>query len=370
MRHPSLNAIDLFAGAGGMSLGAELAGIRVAAAIEQDEHAVRSYKHNHPGTRALQASVENLSDGEIRSLLSQCFVLFGGPPCQGFSNSNTGRTQPQPGNTLCMALVRYANILNPAWVVMENVPAFGRAEDGRYQRALVDALEAIGYRCAIGDLSAEQFGVPQRRARRFIAANRLGIAFDFPSSRRHLAVTVRAALQDLPALTNGHSVASMPYGPNPPSVYAKPLRDTSGASSGHLVSRNGETVLARYRHIPPGGNWEDIPPDLMGNYRNCGRCHTGIYARLHPDHPAPVIGNYRKNMFVHPWEDRGLSVREAARLQSFPDRYRFSGSIGFQQQQVANAVPPYLGRAVFAAVLRASAAFLPSPADAEESIAA
>ena len=118
-------------------------------------------------------------------------------------------------------------------------------------------------------------------------------------------------------------------------------------ASGHLVTRNAAFVLRRYKYIPQGGNWEDIPTRLMRNYKDREDCHTGIYHRLSADEPSIVIGNYRKNMLIHPFEDRGLSVREAARLQSFPDAYQFKGSVGYQQQQVANAVPPLLGQAVF-----------------------
>ena len=110
-------------------------------------------------------------------------------------------------------------------------------------------------------------------------------------------------------------------------------------------------ILERYKYIPQGGNWENIPNRLMKNYADKSRCHTGIYRRLKEDEPSVVIGNYRKNMLIHPTEDRGLSVREAARLQSFPDWFKFKGTIGSQQQQVGNAVPPLLAKAVFTSLM-------------------
>jgi DNA (cytosine-5)-methyltransferase 1 len=115
---------------------------------------------------------------------------------------------------------------------------------------------------------------------------------------------------------------------------------------GNLVTGSAEKILERYEHIRAGQNWEAIPEDLMDNYEDTSRCHTGIYHRLEWNEPAKVIGNFRKNMLIHPRQHRGLSVREAARLQSFPDHYIFLGSIGFQQQQVADAVPPLLAEAV------------------------
>ena len=134
-------------------------------------------------------------------------------------------------------------------------------------------------------------------------------------------------------------------------LYLSPWPNNPGqrrdGCTNHNVTNNASHIIERYKYIPQGGNWECIPENLMKNYTNRMRCHTGIYRRLSEDKPSVVIGNYRKNMLIHPKQDRGLSVREAARLQSFPDSYEFYGSIGFQQQQVANAVPPLLAKAIF-----------------------
>jgi DNA (cytosine-5)-methyltransferase 1 len=126
----------------------------------------------------------------------------------------------------------------------------------------------------------------------------------------------------------------------------------TGDVQGNLVTRSADVIIERYRHIGNGGNWEDIPSELMTNYQDASRCHTGIYHRLEWDTPSKVIGNFRKNMLIHPQQHRGLSVREAARLQSFPDHYEFLNSIGFQQQQVADAVPPLLAEAVAESILQ------------------
>jgi DNA (cytosine-5)-methyltransferase 1 len=202
-------------------------------------------------------------------------------------------------------------------------------------------------------LNAADFGVPQRRTRLFLVANRSGISIAPPVPRTK-AVSVGEAIGDLPVLKNGASVDTLPYGLTPPSMYARQLRKRLAISSNHLVTANQPNVMRRYPYVPQGGNWEDIPARLMKNYANRTRCHEWIYRRLSVDEPSVVIGNYRKNMLIHPTQNRGLSVREAARLQSFPDTFVFQGSIGLQQQQVGNAVPPLLAKAVFAAILQAT----------------
>ena len=166
----------------------------------------------------------------------------------------------------------------------------------------------------------------------------------------HSVVSVKDAIEDLPILNNGANRDVLPYKTEAKSDYAKMLRGNLECCTGHLVTKNSNMIIERYSYIPQGGNWENIPDWLMTNYADKSRCHTGIYRRLSADKPSVTVGNYRKSMLIHPWENRGLSVREAARLQSFPDSYVFSGSIGFQQQQVGNAVPPFLAKHVFEAI--------------------
>jgi DNA (cytosine-5)-methyltransferase 1 len=166
-----------------------------------------------------------------------------------------------------------------------------------------------------------------------------------PTAKKYL--TVKDAISDLPELDNGDASDIKGYSLTAKSAYAKTMRGKLKQCGNNVVTNNAPHIVERYSHIPQGGNWEDIPKRLMKNYTDVSRCHTGIYRRLKEDEPSVVIGNFRKNMLVHPWENRGLSVREAARLQSIPDWFRFTGSIGFQQQQVGNLVPPLLARAVF-----------------------
>ena len=135
------------------------------------------------------------------------------------------------------------------------------------------------------------------------------------------------------------------------SAYAKMMRRGSKRSRQNYVSHNDDYVIERYHYIGQGENWRSIPAELMQNYANTANCHSGIYKRLIANEPSIVISNYRKNMLIHPYQDRGLSVREAARLQSFPDKFIFSGTLMHIQQQIGNAVPPLLAKAVFDKIL-------------------
>ena len=343
--------VELFAGAGGMSLGASMAGIDVRLAIEKDPHAAATYAHNHHDTQLIVGDIVQVEKIDV-SKRGKTSILFGGPPCQGFSTSNQRtRTIQNPLNWLFKEFFRVVRLWKPDWVVLENVRGIIETEGGLFRDAIIEGLEESGYTCSSGVLCAADYGVPQVRSRFFFISSRHGISLKIPRPDLCEPPTVREAIGDLPKLSNGASVDFLPYPRGALSDYARTLRNGQLECGNHLVSRNAPHVLKRYKHIPQGGNWADIPENLMRNYSNRFGCHTGIYRRLREDSPSVVLGNYRKNMLVHPWEDRGLSVREAARLQSFPDWYEFRGSIGFQQQQVANAVPPLLAQRVFSAIL-------------------
>ena len=339
--------VDLFAGAGGMSLGAQMAGVDTKLAIEYDEHAAATYKHNHPHTKVLIKDITEVLEIDVPKNGCET-VLFGGPPCQGFSTSNQRtRTSENKNNWMFQEFMRLVRSWEPDWVVFENVKGIVETEGGIFKDQVLQALIDAGYTPNSGVLSATDFGVPQRRQRFFVIASRHGIKIKMPQRTRRTRISVADAIFDLPKLENGANTDYAPYSMKPHSPYSKKMRTKNGGCLNHLVTCNSETVLKRYACIPQGGNWENIPDKLMGNYADKSRCHTGIYRRLRDDEPSVVIGNYRKNMLIHPIENRGLSVREAARIQSFPDRYVFKGSIGFQQQQVGNAVPPLLAKAVF-----------------------
>jgi DNA (cytosine-5)-methyltransferase 1 len=182
-----------------------------------------------------------------------------------------------------------------------------------------------------------------------MVGNKSGIYFEFPRSKKK-KITVAEAISDLPDLENGQQLEKGDY-KNSGSTYAKKMRKGCKKPSQNYVSRNADYVIERYSYIGQGQNWRAIPEHLMLNYKNRKNCHSGIYKRLDPNKPSVVISNYRKNMLIHPFQDRGLSVREAARLQSFPDKSVFKGSIMKIQQQIGNAVPPLMAEPIFKKIL-------------------
>lgn len=334
-----------------MSAGAASAGVIVHSAIEFNRHAAATYRHNHPQTVLFEADIRDL-DGDSFGLKRRPDMLFGGPPCQGFSTSNQRtRGKDNQSNWLYQEFLRLARQTDPKWIVIENVKGILETSDGHFIAAMRRGIRRIGYSTTEFVLHAQEYGVPQRRARFFLVARRghRDITSLLPKKRRR-TITAAEAFADLPILRNGADIDLLPYRKPADTPYANSLRGRLTSSTGHLVSCNAEYVLQRYRTIPQGGNWADIPASLMKNYADRFRCHTGIYRRLKADEPSVVVGNYRKNMLIHPTQNRGLSIREAARLQSFPDKYKFFGTIGLQQQQVGNAVPPLLARALFAAI--------------------
>jgi DNA (cytosine-5)-methyltransferase 1 len=339
--------VDLFSGAGGMTLGAKLAGVNVVFAVEADRHAALTYATNHPEVELFADDIRKLRNIPVKAKGQQT-ILFGGPPCGGFSTSNQRtRNRANKANWMFHEFVRLAKSWQPDWIVFENVKGLAETEKGEFLKLILKDFEGLGYTLSKGILNAAKFGVPQNRERLFVIGSRHGIEVPMPEPTTPRPIPVRRSLTDLPDLQNGSAVEHLPYKCVARSAYVQQLRNGEKNVLGNLVTRNADFVLKRYKYVKPGRNWEDIPAKLMANYRKDFECHTGIYHRLDPAKPSVVIGNYRKNMLIHPTQDRGLSVREAARIQSFPDRYIFCGSIGFQQQQVGNAVPPLLACSVF-----------------------
>ena len=342
--------LDIFSGAGGMSLGAINAGIDVAVAIDNNASAAATFISNHPHTLFIKDDIREIKIKE--EWTNDIFVVFGGPPCQGFSLSNTKtRTLDNPNNYLFKEFLRFVKDINPYWFVFENVEGITIFNDGKTVLEIKQCFEELGYKTSEAVLYASDYGVPQHRNRFFMVGNRIGKDFCFPAKQSKI-VTVEDAISDLPNIGNGEKHEDLPYKENVYlSDYARLMRKESGSSTQNYVSKNTDYVLNRYKFIKQGENWRAIPSELMQNYKNRNNCHSGIYKRLEAKKPSIVISNYRKNMLIHPYYDRGLSVREAARLQSFPDKFKFEGSLMHIQQQIGNAVPPLLAEAIFSQIL-------------------
>jgi DNA (cytosine-5)-methyltransferase 1 len=344
-----MQGIDIFSGAGGMSIGAMMSGIDVRYAVELDKHAISTFSLNHKDTCVINKDVRHVKGSHFRNLNKKAErILFGGPPCQGFSTSNQkNRDMLNKNNWLYKEYLRLVKEVRPDWIIFENVKGLIETENGFFLEAVLNGFKKLGYTTSHFVLNSANFGVPQKRNRLFIVGSLHGVNISPPRPTVRKPRTVQDAFSDLPELENGDAPDEKAYSKRATSSYAKLVRGDLKTCWNNLVTNNAPHIVERYSYIPQGGNWEDIPKHLMANYADVTRCHTGIYRRLKTDEPSVVIGNFRKNMLIHPWKNRGLSVREAARLQSIPDWFRFSGSIGFQQQQVGNLVPPLLAKAVF-----------------------
>jgi len=359
-------AVDLFSGAGGLSEGFTQAGFWVVFAIENDHHTAATYAYNHTRnkhkyrTEVLHKDISEIDfkklHERVKSITGNSVdVVIGGPPCQGFSRANMRtRNSSNPLNKLVSHFICAIRGLKPRVVVMENVADMEIFEKGLFVEKLKSEFEDNSYKADWKILTASDFGVPQRRRRFFFIAAQDGLPIFFPKPfiTQDAYVNVWDAISDLPELTNGNKVDELSYrkDKNLTPYQTMMRKKTNGRVQNNYVSENSDLVVRRYAHIPQGGNWQNIPEHLMLNYKDKTRCHNYIYRRLKKDETSIVITHYRKSMLIHPRENRGLSVREAARIQSFPDHFIFKGPLISQQQQVANAVPPLLAKAVAASV--------------------
>jgi DNA (cytosine-5)-methyltransferase 1 len=338
---------------GGLSLGLSQAGFDMQLGVEIDSTAALNLKQNNKNMDVIASDIRTLDPVQLiksRDLRKEDVNLIaGGPPCQGFSQSNLRtRSMANPANNLYKEYYRFIKYIKPDVFLFENVAGLKTLNNGELLRDILRIGSNLGYKIQWNIVNAEDFGVPQRRKRIILIGIRNATDRSFLAMRKGNIVTVRDAIDDLPRIDNGNDEDEMNYDRTLGlSDYQKKMRINSrNTVRNNMVTRNGELILERYKYIPQGGNWRNIPPHLLSNYRNTKNCHGWIYHRLKWDETSVVVGNFRKNMLIHPKSDRGLSVREAARLQSFPDNYIFYGRLDFQQQLVANAVPPFLAEQI------------------------
>lgn len=357
--------IDLFSGSGGLSLGFEAAGYEILAGNDLMTCAGTTFRAMHPDAHFYDQSISNLSADQLLEdtglIKGELDCLIGGPPCQGYSVYNHQRGMHDERSHLFREFLRLTEGLQPKWVVIENVTGILSMNDGDVVAAIEASLRKLGYKeVAYKVLRAEDYGVPQERRRLVIIANRLGLPVRFPRRThgpdRIPFVTIKDAIGDLPRLSNGENKGSVPYPSAPRSDFQRSLRFGSSKVHNHAAPKLGQINLDRMKHIPQGGSWRDIPFDLLPNgMKKAKRSdHTKRYGRLKNDGLASTIltkCDIHWGAYIHPEQDRSLTVREAARLQSFPDTFVFTGSRTEQYVQVGNAVPPLLAQAIAECIL-------------------
>jgi len=359
----SANCIDLFSGAGGLSEGFRLAGFRILAANDFDSHCAETFRANNPFVPFFLRPIQELSPEELLQAAGikpgEVDCVIGGPPCQAFSVYNHQRGMHDERSGLFREYLRIVAGIMPRFVVMENVPGMSSIEGGKAIQEIKSGLSLLGYRVENRILKAEEFGVPQERRRMFFVGS-LGGEFCWPEPThgKGLApfVTVEDAIGDLPALNNAEGAEAVSYTWHPLTSYQELLRDSASALYNHVSPSLSPINLERMRFIPPGGSWRDIPVELLpAGMKRARRCdHTKRYGRLHPDGLACTIltkCDPHWGAFFHYRQNRSITVREAARLQSFPDSFRFRGPRVEQYRQVGNAVPVILASAVAGNVL-------------------
>lgn len=341
--------VDLYCGAGGLSVGLREAGLTPVFAADAWDVAVRTYRRNL-GDHAVCADVGELSAPDVLRAAGvapgELALVCGGPPCQGFSVQRRGAPS-DPRNDQVVRFVELATALGPQVILMENVPGLlGRRGRGAFAAA-EQRLTAAGYGVHTQVLEAADYGVPSHRRRAIVVGIRGGRDWQWPliSHPEGRRVTVRQAVAGLPTPPEDHR-------PHP-------------QFANHVRVRISELNRRRIAHVPAGGGRLDIPEELqLPCHRNAGtHRHLDVFGRLEWDRPGPTItavfDSFSRGRFAHPEEDRAITGREGARLQSFPDEFVFEGAKKEVARQIGNAVPPRLARALGEAVLRQPAAGAP-----------
>lgn len=345
VREPSRSSptfIDLFSGAGGFSLGLIEAGWRPLLALDNWDDAVSTYRANLSGHPVISQDIREVRGPELVKLTGDSpDWIVGGPPCQGFSTVGK-RIRKDPRNFLIHEFIRIVEEIRPAGAILENVLGL---RDMNFVTFIVDQFALIGYRVTPVVLKSADYGVPQLRRRIFFIADKQDRLF-VPPRPTHAAdqyVSVWDAIGDLPELQCGQEKYS--YDKPPATDYQERMRTGSDSLQGHKASRHPSHLVKAISFIPDGGNRKHIPPE----YQPSSGFHNS-YSRLHSASPAVAVtqnmGKPSGTRCIHPFQNRGLSAREGARLQSFPDAFHFRGGVTSQRLQIANAVPPILARRI------------------------
>jgi len=379
-----LKSIDLFCGAGGITQGFKQSGYHCLYANDMMPEAIETFSHNHPNTRAECRSIQDIDTRALRRSLGldvgELDVIVGGPPCQGFSINAPNRFLSDPRNSMFRHYARFLQEFEPKTFVFENVPGLLSMADGAVFENILRVFNDLGYELSVKILFAPHYGVPQERWRLILMGSRRGeilhptpthfakgranfrgggtltmTQHDNHASRLLPCVTVGDALQDLPRIAMGEGAEEVGYTCTAASEYARQLRNPDGLTYNHFAAKLSIQNIERMRYVPPGGSWRDIPHDLLPKGMQQARKsdHTKRYGRLDFNGLSGTVltkcDPHWGTVFL-PDQDRTLTVREAARLQSFPDTYRFLGPRVSQYVQVGNAVPVLLAAAIASSV--------------------
>lgn len=364
-RRAGPTCVDLFSGAGGLAVGFRQAGWSILAANDADTAAGETFRLNFPEAAFFEGPIGGLT---AKQVLDACEIkkgeldcLIGGPPCQSFSYNNHQRSASDDRARLFECYLRLVEGLNPKTLVMENVPGIKTIDDGKVVKEIARRLKALGFESTLEILSADDFGTPQVRRRVFIVATRVGkktpAALIPKPKKRARKVKVWQAIGDLPELGNGGGDHIAPRtNVHATTKYQRAIRDGAKKLHNHVCHALTSVNLNRIVHVPEGGNWRDVPRRLLpaGMKRARKSDHTKRYGRLAKKGLASTVltkCDPHWGCYVHPTQDRTISVREAARLQGFPDSFRFAGErLGRQYEQVGNAVPVTVAKAIGLAV--------------------
>ncbi len=332
-----INVIDLFCGCGGLSLGFEQAGYNIVIGVDVWPDALRSYKFNHKGSKTLEADLSDLAPETIDKAINHISIdlIIGGPPCQGFSVAGK-RIVEDKRNDLYKAFVRMVAYFRPKAFVMENVPNILSLGQGIVREAILNDFQELGYNVNYKVLTASDYGVPQNR-RRAVFIGMLEGYFDFDIPMVSHKVTCSEALSDLPDMTIQDGAE---YPIESQSNYQRSMRENSKGVFNHEITEHNEQTRRIIAMVPDGGNYKDLPENLQ----QTRRVHIA-WTRLNSQRPSFTIDTGHRHHF-HYLFNRVPTVRESARIQSFPDSFIFLGSKTSQYKQVGNAVPPIMANAI------------------------
>lgn len=345
--------LDLFCGAGGLSLGFDMADFDIIGGIDFDQEALDTHKSNFNDGFDFCGDIAELDDDFVLEKFSEGVdVIIGGPPCQGFSVANMQQKdiENDDRNKLFYQFIRFVRLLKPKAFVMENVPQILTKDDGHVKKVMLDVMDDLGYNVNTKVLIASDYGVPQRRRRAFfVGINKdLNKIFDFDNIQKKPTVTVEEAISDLYVFdkTTKQSTVDDEFDlkNEPRSEFQKLMRKNSNNKVyNHNIKYPKDIVQKRMEYVPEGGNWKNVPEEMWDTVRN--NRHSSAYRRLNSQDVSITIDTGHMNYF-HPKYNRVPSVRESARIQSFPDDFIFTGKQGSQFRQVGNAVPPLLSNAI------------------------